>query len=131
MTLSNFELSIELNQFWTKFKFWIESVWVSDRGGDLLRSVPCVTVWHQKIISQILWVRKNSIKVHLLYVPLITKNILGHLPDLTCKDRNFLYFLTCHTVTFHFLKTSKAHSKVKEHWIYGTKSKLCNYKHVT
>ena len=28
---SNFELSIELNQFWTKFKYWIESIWVSDR----------------------------------------------------------------------------------------------------
>ena len=28
---NDFESNIELNQFWAKFKHWIESIWVSDR----------------------------------------------------------------------------------------------------
>ena len=28
---NNFELNIEFNQFWAKFKHWIESIWVSNR----------------------------------------------------------------------------------------------------
>ena len=28
------------------------------------------------------------------------KNIRGHLPDLSYKDTEVLYFLVCHTVTF-------------------------------
>ena len=31
----NFELNIELNQFWAKFKHWIESIWVSNRAIQL------------------------------------------------------------------------------------------------
>ena len=71
-------------------------------GGDLLRSVPCVTVWHQKIISWIPCARENSIKVYFLYVPRIIKNIRGHLPDLIRKNEKFWHFLVCHTVTLTF-----------------------------
>ena len=60
--------------------------------GDLLRSVPCVTVWHQKIISWIPCAREKSIKVYFLYVPRIIKNIRGHLPDLIRKDEKFFIF---------------------------------------
>ena len=70
--------------------------------GDLLRSVPCITVWHQRNKSQILWAREKSIRIHISYWPLIIKIILGHLPDLIWKDRKCLHFLVCHTVTFSF-----------------------------
>ena len=67
--------------------------------GDLLRSVPCVTVWHRKIISWILWAGEKSIKVWFPYVPRIIKNIGGHLPDLAWTDEKLLHFWVCHTVT--------------------------------
>ena len=76
-------------------------VWLFYRG-DLLRSVPCVTVWHQNIISWIPCARENSIKVYFLYVPRIIKNIRGHLPDLLRNNEKFWHFLVCHTVTLAF-----------------------------
>ena len=68
--------------------------------GDLLRSVPCVTVWHWKIKSKILWTREKMIKVHLVYVPRMMKNIMGHLPDLWYNYKTLLKYFGCHTVTF-------------------------------
>ena len=72
---------------------------ISSIRGDLLRSVPCVTVWHEKIISWILWAGEKPIKVWFLYVPRIIKNIGGHLPDLVWTDEKLLHFWVCHTVT--------------------------------
>ena len=75
--------------------------------GDLLRSVPCVTVWHKKIKSKTLWTGEKSIKVHLVYVPMNIKNIRGHLPDLSYKDTEVVYYGVCHTVTFSWKQSQK------------------------
>ena len=37
---NDFESNIELNQFWAKFKHWIESIWVSD-----MASQPRLSAW--------------------------------------------------------------------------------------
>ena len=69
--------------------------------GDLLRFVPCVTVWHQKIKINILWAREKMKKVHLVYVSRMTKNYVGHLPDLWYLYETHLKYLGCHTVTWN------------------------------
>ena len=70
--------------------------------GYLLRSVPCVTVWHWKIKSKILWAREKRIKFHQVYVPRMMKNIRGHLPGLLMNFGDFLKQRLCHTVTQDF-----------------------------
>ena len=52
------------------------------KGGDLLRNVPFVTVWHWQIKILILASKANSLITCSVCVPTTTKNILGHLPDL-------------------------------------------------
>ena len=55
---------------------------IRNRRGDFLRSVPCVTVWHWNIKSEILWAREKMMKVQLVYVPRMMKKHSGHLPGL-------------------------------------------------
>ncbi len=45
------------------------------RRGDFLRSVPCVTVWHQKIKFYTVSAGEKSLKTYLVYVPMITKTV--------------------------------------------------------
>ena len=78
----------------------VDALGLRGQGGDLLRSVPCVTVWHWKIKSKILCAREKMIKVHLVYVPRMMKNIMGHLPDLWYNYKTLLKYFGCHTVTF-------------------------------
>ena len=60
-------------------------------GGDLLRSVPCVTVWHQKIRFYTVSAREKSLKTYIVYVPMITKNYRGHLPGLSYLETEVVY----------------------------------------
>ena len=55
------------------------SEWVH-KGGDLLRSVPFRTVWHQKMCFWFLKAGAKSSKLWLVYVKTITKNMPCHLP---------------------------------------------------
>ena len=62
------------------------SIW-----GDFLRSVPCVTVWHQKIKFYTVSAGEKSLKTYLVYVPMITKNCRGHLPDRSYLDTRIVH----------------------------------------
>ena len=57
--------------------------------GDLLKSIPFVTAWHWKIKMLILAAQANSLMIHLGRVPTTTKNLLGHLPDLSYLWKKF------------------------------------------
>ena len=59
--------------------------------GDFLRSVPCVTVWHQKIKFYTVSAGEKSLKTYLVYVPMITKNCRGHLPDRSYLDTRIVH----------------------------------------
>ena len=59
--------------------------------GDILRSVPCVTVWHQKIKFYTVSAGEKSLKTYLVYVPMITKNCRGHLPDRSYLDTRIVH----------------------------------------
>ena len=99
-----------------KWQKWIIMQHISR--GDLLRSVPCVTVWHKKIKIYTLSAGEKSIQIHLVYVPMIMKNIRGHLPELSCEDTEVVYNVVCHTVTF-FEKRPKKHpiaKKIYKYW---------------
>ena len=62
-----------------------------DIWGDFLRSVPCVTVWHQKIKFYTVSAGEKSLKTYLVYVPMITKNCRGHLPDRSYLDTGIVH----------------------------------------
>ena len=83
------------NRKLTEMWFWVYQQQRACDGsspwGDFLRSVPCVTVWHQKIKFYSVSARKKSIKTHLVYVPMITKNCRGHLPDLSYLDTRIVH----------------------------------------
>ena len=50
---------------------------------------PFITVWHWKIKMVILAAQANSLMIHLGRVPTTTKNLLGHLPDLSYLWKKF------------------------------------------
>ena len=74
--------------------------------GDLLRSVPFVTVWHWRIKMLNFAAQANSLRIHLGGVPTTTKNILGNLPDLSylwkkfSKNKHVTFFLKKYRFSF-------------------------------
>ena len=64
---------------------------IANHWGDFLRSVPCVTVWHQKIRFYTVSAREKSLKTYIVYVPMITKNCRGHLPGLSYLETEVVY----------------------------------------
>ena len=63
-------------------------------------------------------------KVHLVYVPRMMKNILGHLPDLWYNYETLLKYFGCHTVTFDRSDITK--SSLKPYAIHAL-SLICTY----
>ena len=61
------------------------------------------------------------------------KNIRGHLPDLSYKDTEAVYYGVCHTVTFSWKQSQKplpGHKKHTNIKIDNDIKELCNNKHV-
>ena len=58
------------------------------------------------------------------------KNIRGHLPDLSYKDTESVYYVVCHTVTLSWKPSQKPLPGHKKHTNINDIKELCNNKHV-
>ena len=58
------------------------------------------------------------------------KNIRGHLPDLSYKDTESVYYVVCHTVTLSWKPSQKTLPGHKKHTNINDIKELCNNKHV-
>ena len=73
------------NPWQPDYRLWLRDILppnapISDKRGDLLRSVPFRTVWHWKMCFCFIKARAKSLKLWLVYVKTITKNMPCHLP---------------------------------------------------
>ena len=69
-------------------------------GGNLLKTVPCISVWHQNLILKNY---QNSSKLALLYssnMASLSKNKQGHLQTSMLRLASNSNFWGCHTLTF-------------------------------